>query len=113
MRLTDVVQLALEKNLDIAVERLNPQSVDLQIAGLKNSYLPVATSTIGQRDNYQLPRDQLQGGQRVSVATTTYNAGLTQNMPWYGGNFALTWNNNKQDSSSTLRHASTRRSRPA
>src|SRR5687768_11885826 len=32
IRLDDVVQLALEKNLDIAVERLSPQSVDLQIA---------------------------------------------------------------------------------
>jgi outer membrane protein TolC len=102
IRLSDVVQLALEKNLDIAVERLNPQSVDLQIAGIKNSYLPIATSTVGQRDNTQLPRDQLQGGQRVSIATTTYNAGLTQNIPKYGGNFALTWNNNKQDSSSTF-----------
>jgi outer membrane protein TolC len=102
IRLTDVVELALQKNLDIAVERLNPQSVDLQIAGIRNSYLPVATSNLGQRDVYQLPRDQLQGGQRVSVATTTYNAGVTQTVPWYGGNFALTWNNNKQDSSSAF-----------
>jgi outer membrane protein len=100
IRLADVVQLALEKNLDISVERLNPQAVDLQIAGLRNTYLPTVTSNIGQRDIYQLPRDQLQGGDRVSVATTTYNAGIAQNMPWYGGNFQLTFNNNKQDSSS-------------
>ena len=58
------------------------------------------TSTIGQRDFFQLPRDQLQGGQRVSLATTTYNAGLTQNLPWYGGNFLLTWTNFRRDSSS-------------
>ena len=102
LRLTDVVQLALEKNLDISVERLNPQAVDLQIAGLRNTFLPVVTSTIGQRDVYQLPRDQLQGGERVSQATTTFNGAISQNMPWYGGNFALTFNNNKQDSSSSL-----------
>ena len=102
LRMSDVVQLALEKNLDISVERLNPQAVDLQIAALRNSYLPTVTSTIGQRDNFQLPRDQLQGGDRVSVATTTFNSGVTQSMPWYGGNFALTFNNNKQDSSSQL-----------
>jgi outer membrane protein len=100
IRLSDVVQLALEKNLDISVERLNPQAVDLQIAGLRNTYLPTVTSNFGQRDIYQLPRDQLQGGDRVSVGTATYNAGLTQNLPWYGGNFQLTFNNNKQDSSS-------------
>ena len=102
IRLTEVVELSLAKNLDIAVERLSPQAVDLQIAGIKNTYLPVVTSQVGQRDFYQLPRDQLQGGQRVSIATTTYNAALTQNTPWYGGNFALTWNNNKQDSSSSF-----------
>ena len=100
LRLTDVVQLALEKNLDISVERLNPQAVDLQIAGLKNTYLPIVTSSIGQRDNFQLPRDQLQGGNRVSIGTTTFNGGVTQIMPWYGGNLAVTFNNNKQDSSS-------------
>jgi outer membrane protein TolC len=100
LRMADAVQLALEKNLDISVERLNPQAVDLQIAGLRNTYLPTITSSIGQRDNTNLPRDQLQGGDRVSIGTTTYNAGVTQNMPWYGGNFQLTFNNNKQDSSS-------------
>jgi outer membrane protein len=102
LRMSDVVQLALEKNLDIAVERLNPQAVDLQIAGLRNSYLPTVTSAIGQRDNTQLPRDQLQGGQRVSVATTTYNAGMSQNLPWLGSNVNVSWNNNKQDSSSSF-----------
>jgi outer membrane protein len=102
LRMSDVVQLALEKNLDIAVERLNPQAVDLQIAGLRNTYLPTVTSAIGQRDNTQLPRDQLQGGQRVSVATTTYNAGMTQNLPWLGSNVNVSWNNNKQDSSSSF-----------
>ena len=100
LRLAETVQLALEKNLDISVERLNPQSVDLQIAGLRNTYLPTITSSVGQRDIYQLPRDQLQGGNRVSVGTTTYNAGYTQDMPWYGGNFSVLFNNNKQDSSS-------------
>jgi outer membrane protein TolC len=102
IRLDDVVQLALEKNLDIAVERLNPPSVDLQIAQIKNTYLPIASSNVGQRNFFQLPRDQLQGGERVSIATTTYNAALSQNVPFYGGVFNMQWNNNKQDSSSSF-----------
>ena len=102
LRLTEVVQLALEKNLDISVERLNPQGVDLQIAGLRNTYLPTLTSTVGQRDNAQLPRDQLQGGQNVSIGTTTYNAGIAQTLPWLGGSMNVAWNNNRQDSSSSF-----------
>jgi hypothetical protein len=41
MTLEDSVALALEKNLDIQVSRLEPQSVDMQIAGVRNTYRPV------------------------------------------------------------------------
>jgi outer membrane protein len=104
LRLTDAVELALQKNLDIAVERLNPQAVDLQIAGLKNAYLPVATSTIGHRDSAQLPRDQLTGQSKVTQATGTYNMGFTQTMSKYGGNFQLTWNNSRQETSNAFQN---------
>jgi hypothetical protein len=39
---------ALERNLDIAVERLNPQTFDLNIARIRASYRPITSSTIGQ-----------------------------------------------------------------
>ena len=38
LTLDDAVSLALEKNLDIAVERLNPQTFDLSIAAARASY---------------------------------------------------------------------------
>src|SRR5688572_13674841 len=80
LRLSEVVQLALEKNLDISVERLNPQGVDLQIAAIKNQFLPVATSTIGTRDQMRLPNSLLNGGQRVNNGTRTFNFGFTQDI---------------------------------
>jgi outer membrane protein len=100
--LTDAVELALQRNLDIAVERLTPQAVDLQLAGLRNQYRPTATSTLSQRDQVQLPTNQLNGGQRVSNATTVYNFGVTQPVAWYGGNFSVTWNNSKLDTTNTF-----------
>lgn len=100
LRLEEAVELALEKNLDIQVERLNPQAVDLQYAGLRNTYFPVLSSNIGQRDVFQLPRSQLVGGDRVNVSTTTYNAGVSQSVPWFGGSFALTFNNTIEESTS-------------
>ncbi len=99
VRMSEVVQLALEKNLDISVERLNPQSVDLQIAAIKNQFLPVATSTIGQRDQVRLPNSLLNGGTRVNNTTTTYNFGFTQDLNLYGGSYSVTFNNNRIETS--------------
>ncbi|MGE0043073.1 MAG: TolC family protein [Vicinamibacterales bacterium] len=102
LSVADVVQLALEQNLDIAVERLSPQAIDLQIAGLRNTYHPVASSTLGQRDQTNPATNQLNGGNSVKNQTTTYNVGVNQSVPWMGGNFSLSWNNTRQETNSTF-----------
>ena len=99
LRLMDAVEIALAQNLDIAVERLNPQAADYQLAGLRNSYLPLASSNVGQRAQVLAPTNQLNGGQRVTNDTTTYNFGVSQLVPWGGGTFGLTFNNNRLSTS--------------
>jgi outer membrane protein len=102
LRLEDAVTLALEKNLDIQVARLEPQSVDFLVAGFRNLYLPTLASTVGQRGNYQLPTRTLTGGTRVNQDTLTYNASIAQTLKWGGGNYSLAWSNSKVDSSDIL-----------
>ncbi len=102
LRLEDAVALALEKNLDIQVAKLEPQSVDFLVAGFKNTYLPVVSSTVGQRENYQLPTRTLTGGTRVNQGTLTYNASIAQTVPKWGGNYSLAWTNTKVNSSDLL-----------
>ncbi len=95
LRLLDAVELALAQNLDIAVERLTPQATEFQLAGLRNNYRPLASSTMGMRSQVNPPTNQLNGGQRVTNETATYNFGVAQEMPWGGGNVAVTFNNNR------------------
>jgi outer membrane protein len=102
LRIEDAVALALEKNLDIQVARLEPQSVDFQIAGFQNNFQPVLASTVGQRDLFQLPTRTINGGTRVSQATTTYNASLSQELPLFGGNYSVAWTNQRVASSDAL-----------
>jgi len=102
LRMDEVVQLALEKNLDISVERLNPQSVDLQIAAIRNNYKPLATSTVGQRDQVRLPSSLLNGGTQVNNTTTTYNFGLLQSVSRWGGAYAVNFSNSRVETSDTF-----------
>jgi hypothetical protein len=94
----EAVALALDRNLDIAVERLNPSTFDYTLAALRAQFNPSLTSNIGQNSNVQLPTSQLIGGDRVTVDALTYNFGAQQTMPWGGGNYAVVFNNRRQDS---------------
>jgi outer membrane protein TolC len=95
LTLEQSVELALERNLDIQVSRLEPQSVDLVIAGLRNTFRPVLSTTLGERDQVQPPTSQLNGGASVNNATATYNFGVAQNMPWFGGQYSVVFNNSR------------------
>jgi len=95
LSLDDAVKMALEKNLDIAVQRLNPQTYDLAIASVKAAYLPTVTSLIGRQSQASPPVSLLTGGAQVSASTATVNGQLTQNIAKGGGNLSVTWNNNR------------------
>src|ERR1700712_3558636 len=48
MTLDDAIKLALDRNLDIAVQRLNPQTYDFSIANLRAIYRPTVSSSINR-----------------------------------------------------------------
>jgi len=102
LRLEEAVAIALEKNLDIQVARLEPQSVDFLVAGFRNTYRPSVTSTVGLRDQYQLPTSSLNGGTKVNNGTTTYNFGLAQNVNKFGGSYTVNWSNQRVETSNTF-----------
>jgi outer membrane protein TolC len=102
----DAVRRMLERNLDIQVLRLEPQLLDLQVAGLYATYRPTITSSLFTQGQTDLPADQLAGGVGASAASITndntqWNGGLQQNLRWGGGNFAVNFNNTRTETSRT------------
>ncbi len=102
LTLDEALALALEQNLDIAVERLTPRTYELALDSIKGTYRPVLSSTVGQNLQTQLPTNQLVGGARVENAIGTYNFGVAQAMPWWGGSYSVGFNNRVQDSNSNF-----------
>jgi outer membrane protein len=93
LTLEESVTLALERNLDIQVARLEPGSVDLQIAGINNTFRPTLNTTLGMDERTNLPTSTLVGTSGVNRDQTTYNFGVSQPLKWGGGEFSLGWNN--------------------
>jgi outer membrane protein TolC len=95
LTLDEATARGLERNLDIAVERLNPQAFDFSLAALEALYRPTFTSNLGMRSQSQFPRSQTAGADMLVTDTLTANTGLLQNVKWGGGNFSVTFNNNR------------------
>ncbi len=102
LTLDDATARALERNLDLAVERLNPMIQDTNLERIHAAYRPTLTSQVGHLARVQPPTSQLNGGTIVQNDTSTYNTGLTQALKWSGGDLAVSFNNNKQVSSGTF-----------
>ena len=98
LSLDEAIALALERNLDIAVERLNPQLMDLQIAQANAAYQPTLATSFTNSSRTNPSSSQLDGGEAVVTDTQTVNTSIGQAVPWGGGNFQASWNNNRNES---------------
>ncbi|HEY7501351.1 MAG TPA: TolC family protein [Vicinamibacterales bacterium] len=93
----DAVARALEKNVTLASQRLTPRLSDYQIAATWATYRPSLTSTYVSNSATQLPNTTIEGGDVVHNDTANWNAGITQNLRWYGGSYNLQWTNDRQN----------------
>ena len=104
LTLDDAVKFALDRNLDIAVQRLNPEINDILYASTKSVYHPALTSVVSTQSTTNPATSTLSGSQAVGVPVvaglTNFNGGIAQSIPWGGGSAAIQLNNNKQTTTS-------------
>ncbi len=105
LTLDDAVKLALDRNLDIAVQRLNPQINDLAYASARAVYYPSLTSVISSQSNTNPSTNTITGGtigSGVTNGTGTFNGGVAQSVPWGGGSFQVSINNQRATSTAQI-----------
>jgi len=105
LTLEDAVRLALERNLDIAVQRVNPEISDLAVASVSATYLPNLTSVVAAQSQANPSTNTIAGGAAASVidnGTTLFNGGLAQNLKWGGGGYNITLNNTRSTTTSLI-----------
>jgi outer membrane protein TolC len=104
LTLDDAVKFALDRNLDIAVQRLNPQINDIAIASIRTVYHPSLTSTLSGASTTTPNSSSVSGSQVAGVPIITgasvFNGGLAQAVPWGGGSFSVALNNSRNTTTS-------------
>jgi outer membrane protein TolC len=104
LTLDEAVKFALDRNLDIAVQRLNPEINDIAIASIRSVYHPSLTSTLSTQSVTTPSTSTLSGsnqtGAGIIAGLSNYNGGIAQSIPWGGGAFTAALNNNRQTTTS-------------
>jgi len=100
LSLEEAVKLALENNLNVRVERINPELQDLSIAQARTAWTPNLTSTVrsGQTSS---PITNFFAGASDKLTRDSFSAniGANQLLPW-GANYTVSWDANRAKSNS-------------
>jgi len=95
LTLEQATQIAIEKNLDLKVARMNPQSVDYQLVAARASFMPQITSSYSFNNSQSPSENTLDGVKNVSNKTQGFNGGFSQTLPWHAGSFSANFNNSR------------------
>lgn len=103
LRLTvdEAVKMALDNNLDLAADRLDPQIGDTRVAAAAGLFRPTVASSV-QRNNQLQPPSSLLFPTSTRNDVVTSNVGLNQRLPWFGTSYSIAWDTSHTDSNSFL-----------
>jgi len=96
------VRMAIENNIELSVERLNPELQDLSIAQTRGAYRPTLGSTLNANSSMPLPTSLLNGGSRVTNEVANANVSINHALPWFGTTYTAAFNNGRTNTTSTF-----------
>jgi outer membrane protein len=93
LSIDDAVNLALEQNLGIQIQRLDPQVQDVGVAQARSFWVPTVTSSLQRNTQNQPATSALSPSYTNGSVSTT--VGASQLMARGGGNYSLSWANSR------------------
>ena len=102
MTLEEAIALADQVNLDIQTARLSPQMQARALEAARAAFAPTFTGNYGYNNATNQSTSQLDGGARTSTVRHTFNAGISQTIPWYGGRVGLNFNNSRTSTNNSF-----------
>ena len=102
LTLDEAIERALDRNLDIAVERLNPQVLDLTLAQAQAFYRPTFSTDFTGSSRTSPSSTQLDGGLSVETDSSVFNSSIQQPVQWGGGAFDVSWSNNRTETTNAF-----------
>jgi outer membrane protein len=95
LSIDEAVRLAVEQNLGIRIQRIDPQVQDVGVWQARSFWAPQLSSTIA-KNSVQTPVTSILSGTAASVNQGQFTSGITlaEQLPW-GASYSANWNNSR------------------
>ncbi len=97
LSLSDCIVKAMENNLGVAINVLDPELSDIALSRAREKFLPQLSFSFNKRNTEQASYSFLDAANQVSTINSSYSARVTQIVPT-GGSFSMTLDGYKVDS---------------
>jgi len=95
LSMDEATKLALEQNLGIRIQRVDPQIQDVGVAQARSFWAPVFNTSLFSQSQTQAATSSL-AGSATSIDNGTFGSsvGMNQTLPW-GGQYNASWNSQR------------------
>ena len=100
LSLDESIQRALDRNIDLKVQRYNPQLTDYSIRQTRAAYMPTFTETSQYRDATTLTSSTIDVSSSVATRTLSSTTGVSQTLPYRGLGYTFNFQTNRAQSTS-------------
>ncbi|MGB7218079.1 MAG: TolC family protein, partial [Vicinamibacterales bacterium] len=97
----EAVKMALDNNVDLRADRLDPQISDTRVAAAVGAFRPTITSSVQRNSQLQPPTNFLIPTP-TSTAAVTSSVGFNQRLSRFGTSYNVAWSATHTDSNSVL-----------
>ena len=95
LSIDEAVALALEQNINLQVDRIDPQVSDLSVSVARSGWTPVFFSNFTNRNQTNPPTDIFGGFETITNENLTSQLGMQQQLPWGGASYSAAWNSGR------------------
>jgi HAE1 family hydrophobic/amphiphilic exporter-1 len=100
LTLDEAVKMGLEHNLDIKVDRLEPQIADERVGQARAVFVPTLSTSVTRNSQLAPPSSFLVGTAGVQTILGSAGIGMSQRLPWFGASYAIGWDGSHSTSTS-------------
>jgi outer membrane protein len=95
LSIEEAVALALEQNINLQVDRIDPQVSDLAISVAQSGWTPTFFSNVTNRNQTNPPTDIFGGASTITNENLSSQVGVQQQVPWGGATYQAFWNSGR------------------